>query len=376
MSATWLLARRNLLRSRARLAVSIGGVALALTLVLALDAIFEGVGRQLTAYVDRSGADVWVAQSGVRNLHMVASWMPAATTDAVADVDGVALAEPILYTTDSMSAGDERGWAYVIGLTPDASMGGPWDVVEGTDRPGPGEAVIDRRFAQRAGVGLGDRVPMLGREFRVAGLTEGTASLVNSVAFVPFDDFAARRGGEPAISYVLVRASAGTSPDALAERIGTSVDGVAVQTTAAFGLAERKLVLDMSGDVISIMNVIGFVVGLAVVALTVYIATLALRREYGSLKAFGAPDGYLYRVVLAQAGMSVVAGFVAAVAITAALSAIVPRTGVNLDLAIAGASLVKVAAVAAVIAALAALLPIHQIARLDPVIVAREGVST
>jgi putative ABC transport system permease protein len=374
MSATWLLTRRNLLRSRARLAVSIGSVALALTLVLALDAIFEGVGRQLTAYIDRSGADVWVAQSGVRNLHMVASWMPATTTEAVADVDGVALAEPILYTTDSMWARDERGWAYVIGLTPDASMGGPWDVVEGTGRPGPGEAVIDRRFAQRAGVGLGGSVTMLGREFRIAGLTEGTASLVNSVAFVSFNDFAARRGGEPAVSYVLVRAAEGASPEALAEGIGSSVDEVAVQTTAAFGVAERKLVLDMSGDVISIMNLIGFVVGLAVVALTVYIATLALRREYGSLKALGAPDGYLHRVVLAQAGLSVIAGFVAAVAITAALSAVIPRTGVNLELAIAGASLVKVGVVAAVIAALAALLPIRQIARLDPMLVAREGV--
>lgn len=374
MSATWLLARRNLLRSRARLGVSIGGVALALTLVLALDAIFEGVSRQLTAYIDRSGADVWVAQSGVRNLHMAASWIPETTTGAVADVEGVALAEPILYITDSMSARDERGWAYVIGLKPDATMGGPWDVVEGTGQPGPGEAVIDRRFARRAGVGLGDPVMMLGREFRITGLTEGTASLVNSVAFVPFDDFAARRGGEPAVSFVLVRAADGVSPDALARTIGSKVDGVTVQTRVEFGVAEQKLALDMSGDVISIMNVIGFVVGLAVVALTVYIATLALRREYGSLKAFGAPGAYLYRIVLAQAGLSVVAGFVAAVAITAALSAIVPRTGVNLELAIAGGSLIKVGVVAAVIGALAALLPIRQIANLDPVVVAREGV--
>lgn len=374
MSATWLLARRNLLRSRARLTVSIGGVALALTLVLALDAIFEGVSRQLTAYIDRSGADVWVAQSGVRNLHMVASWLPATTTDAVADLEGVALAEPILYTTDSMSAGDERGWAYVIGLTPDATMGGPWDVVEGAGRAGSGEAVIDRRFAQRAGVGIGDRVTLLGREFRIAGLTDGTASLVNSVAFVSFDDFAARRGGEPAVSFVLVRAADGVSPDTLAQVIGSNVDGVTAQSRVAFGLAERKLALDMSGDVISIMNVIGFVVGLAVVALTVYIATLALRREYGSLKAVGASGGYLYRVVLAQAGLSVAAGFLAAVAITAALSLIVPRTGANLELAIAGASLTKVGIVAAVIAALAALLPIRQIANLDPALVAREGV--
>jgi putative ABC transport system permease protein len=374
MSATWLLARRNLLRSRARLAVSIGGVALALTLVLALDAIFEGVSRQLTAYIDRSGADVWVAQSGVRNLHMVASWMPEATTEAVADVDGVALAEPILYTTDSVAARDERGWAYVIGLTPDATMGGPWDVVEGSGRPGAGEAVIDRRFALRAGVGLGDSVTMLGAEFRIAGLTEGTASLVNSVAFVSIDDFLARRGGEPAVSFVLVRAAEGVSSDRLARAIASDIPGVNVQTTAAFGVAEKQLVLDMSGDVISIMNVIGFVVGLAVVALTVYIATLGLRREYGSLKAFGAPGGYLYRVVLAQAGLSVVAGFVAAVAITAGLSVIVPQTGLNLELAIAGDSLVKVGGVAAFIAALAAVLPIRQIARLDPVLVAREGV--
>ena len=374
MSATWLLARRNLVRSRARLLVSIGGVALALTLVLALDAIFEGVSRQMTSYIDRSGADVWVAQSGVRNLHMVASWMPASATDDVAAIDGVVDAEPILYTTDSMSAREERGWAYVIGLTPDASMGGPWDVVEGSGKPGAGEAVIDRRFAQRAGVGIGDPVILLGRDFRIAGLTEGTASLVNSVAFVTFDDFAARRGGDPAVSFVLVRAAEGAAPESVARAIESGVDGVTVQSTRAFAASEKQLGLDMSGDVISIMNIIGFVVGLAVVALTVYVATLALRREYGSLKGFGAPNGYLYRVVLTQAGLSVAIGFLAGVVITVALSAVVPRTGVNLELAISGSSLVKVAFVAAVIAALAAILPIRQIAGLDPAVVAREGV--
>jgi putative ABC transport system permease protein len=374
MSATSLLARRNLLRSRVRLLASIGGVALALTLVLALDAIFEGVSRQMTSYIDRSGAAVWVGQSGVRNLHMVASWMPDSVTDDVMAVEGVAAAEPILYTTDAISAGDERGWAYVIGLTPTASMGGPWDVVEGAGQPGPGEAVIDRRFAQRAGVGLGDQVTMLGRDFLIAGLTEGTASLVNSVAFVTFDDFAARRGGDPVVSFVLVRTADGVSPDTVALAIEARASGVSVQTTEAFAASEKRLGLDMSGDVISIMNIIGFVVGLAVVALTVYVATLALRREYGSLKAFGAPNGYLYRVVLTQAGLSVAIGFVTGIAVTAALSAVIPRTGLNLELAISGESLVKVGIVAAVIAALAALLPIRQIAGLDPAVVAREGV--
>ena len=38
----WHLAYRNLFQSKARLALSVAGVALALTLVLALDAIFTG----------------------------------------------------------------------------------------------------------------------------------------------------------------------------------------------------------------------------------------------------------------------------------------------------------------------------------------------
>lgn len=374
MSPTWLLARRNLVRSRMRLLVSIGGVGLALTLILALDAIFEGVSRQLTSYIDRSGASVWVAQSGVRNLHMVASWLPSSVTDEVRGVEGVARAEPILYTTDSIAAGNEIGWAYVIGIGPDASMGLPWNVVQGSGRPGSGEAVIDARFARRAGVGIGDAVTMLGRDFRIAGLSEGTASLVNSVAFVTFEDFAARRGGDPAVSFVLVTTVDGARPDDVASGIEQQIDGVSVQTSEAFGRAERQLVLDMSGDVIAIMNLIGFVVGLAVVALTVYVATLALRREYGSLKAFGAPNAYLYRVVLVQAAISVLVGFVAAVAIAVALSVVVPRIGVNLELALGAGSLAKVGLVSAVIAGLAALLPVRQIAGLDPAVVAREGV--
>ena len=51
------LAFRNLFQNKARLAISIGGVALALLLILSLDAVFTGVERQVTAYIENSGAD-------------------------------------------------------------------------------------------------------------------------------------------------------------------------------------------------------------------------------------------------------------------------------------------------------------------------------
>jgi putative ABC transport system permease protein len=118
------------------------------------------------------------------------------------------------------------------------------------------------------------------------------------------------------------------------------------------------------------------VVGLAVVALTVYIATLARRREYGVLKALGARNRVLYRVVLAQAALSVAFAFVIGLAFTSLLGFLVGQTDLNLELAITAASIVKVGLLAAIIAGLAAVLPIRQVAGLDPAIVFRRGVAT
>lgn len=370
-----LLARRNLARNRVRFLASVGGVALALSLTLALDAIYAGVANQLTTYIDRAGADVWVSQAGVRNLHMVASWLPDAVTERVRTVDGVVEATPILYSTDTIAAGEERAVAYVIGLPAGASMGGPRDIVEGSGRVGPGEVIVDRGFARRAGVAIGASVTVLGRPARVVGLSEGTASLLNSVAFVPFDDFRAMRGGAPVVSFVLVRVAGNASPDGVATAIARAVPGVSALTRAGFSGEERQLVMDMSADVISIMNVVGSAVALAVVALTVYVGTLARRHEYGVLKALGARNRVLYLVVLAQAFMSVAIGFVVGLGFTSLLAVVVRWAGLPLELSIGAASLARVGLVAGTIAGLAAILPIRQVSGLDAAIVFRRGAA-
>ena len=373
MSATVLLARRNLGKNRVRLLASVGGVALALTLTLALDAIYAGVANQLTAYIEQAGADVWVAQSGVRNLHMVASSMPESVVDEVGAVDGVAAVTPILEATDTISAGDERGVVYVIGLPAGASMGGPWNIVEGSAQVGPGEIIVDRGFAAKAGMSIGDAVGVLGGEARIVGLSGGTATLLNSVAFVSIEDFRAVRGDARVISFALVRVAGGASPEAVAADIERLVPGVTAQSRADFVAQERRIVTDMSADVISIMSVVGFVVALAVVALTVYVATLARRREFGVLKALGARNRVLYRVVLVQAVLSVAVGFVIGLAFTGLLAFAIARTDLNLELAITAASLAKVGLFAAIIAGVAAILPIRQVADVDPAVVFQRG---
>ena len=60
------IALRNLFQNKVRLVLAVGGVALALMLILALDAVVGGMEAKLTAYIDYSGADIFVAQSGAR----------------------------------------------------------------------------------------------------------------------------------------------------------------------------------------------------------------------------------------------------------------------------------------------------------------------
>lgn len=365
------MAFRNLFQSRVRLAMSVGGVALALMLIFALDAIMTGAEERLTAYIDNSGADVWVAQSGVKNLHMVTSWMPSSVSGEVRDVPGVESVTSIMYLTAPVDTKYEQSLAYVIGLPKDAAMGKPWNVVEGMAIPGPGEAVIDSTVAERSGIKLGDEVKILGQKLEVSGLSEGTSTLTNSVAFISMEDFERVRGGGKVVSFVLAKVEPGRSPAAVAEKIEGDVVGVTAQSSREFAEQERRLVNDMAGDLLAIMNLAGFMTGLAVVALTVYTATLARRSEYGVLKALGARNARLYSVVLAQALYSVALGFAVALAFTLVLSVVVPELASNLTLQVSGASLLKVGGVSLIIAGLAAVLPVRQIAGLDPATVFR-----
>lgn len=369
----WYLAWRNLTQNKVRLVMSIGGVALALMLILALDAIVAGVEAQATAYIDHSGADVFVSQAGVRNMHMASSWLPAAIVSRVAAVPGVASATPILYLTNVVAVGEERVVSYVIGLPPEAAAGGPWDVASGVAVPEPGEAIVDEGVARRSNVDLGDQVKILGQPFTVAGLSRGTASLAGSasVAFVSLSDFARLRADPGTISFVLVNVTPGARAEDVASRIETEAGNVTAQTREAFAGQERQVIRDMSTDLVSIMSLVGFVIGLAVMALTVYTATLARRAEYGVLKALGARNGHLYVAVTAQALFSVALGFVLGLAFTLAVGAVVPRLGVSLSLVVRPESLIRVAGAALLIAALAAVIPIRQVAGVDPVLVFR-----
>lgn len=368
-----LLGWRNLVQNRMRLLISIGGVALSLLLILSLDAVLAGMESRISAYIDYSGGDVWVAQTGVRNMHMVSSTMPSSVVDEVRRIPGVADAMPIFYVTFPVTNKDRSQLAYVIGLPPGAPMGRPWNISAGSALPTAGEVVIDRSTAKALGVSLGDSVRIFGRSFTVAGLSEGSASIGSTIAFITSADFARLRRARNTVSYVLVKAAPGVATAELARSIQDRVKGVTALPREAFSSEERRLVKDMGADAVTIMNLVGLAIGLAAMALTTYVATLSRRAEYGMLKALGAGGRRLYGVVLSQAFISVGFGLIVAVAFTLLLAVLVPLSGSPLTLEMRADSVLKLILASIAIAGIAAVLPIRQIAGVDPAMVYRGG---
>ena len=64
-----------------------------------------------------------------------------------------------------------------------------------------------------------------------------------------------------------------------------------------------------AGVTVIIAAVLGLLVGVVVVAQTIYAATIDHIREFGTLKAMGATNGYIYRIILQQAAISAVIGY-------------------------------------------------------------------
>jgi len=366
------LAWRNLWQSKTQFMMGVGGVALALVLMLALDALLAGSEEDLTAYIIQSGADVFVAQEGVKNMHMAASAITWRDLRIASHAEGVASASPILYTTTVIETDRADVLSYIIGFDPTEPLGGPQKLLAGTTRLKEDEIIIDEAVARSQDLNLGDTIDIFGDTFTIVGMTKGLTNIINSVTFIRLEDFQKLRGDE-AVSYALLKVKPSYDPREVAQIItARNPDGVLALTQDDFAGEEKQIIKDMSIEVLNLMNASGLLIGLAVTALTVYTSTLHKRREYAVLKAIGANNRHLYRVVISQAFLSLVIGAALAIGLVWLMGLVLPQFIAGFNLALSRESMLRVLLASLFIGVIAALVPTWQVARLDPARVFRD----
>jgi putative ABC transport system permease protein len=355
------VARRNTLADRRRLAISVVGAGAAVALVLLLQGLWAGFLVQISTYEDHADADLFVGEPDARNFFGVPSVLPADAASRVRAVPGVRRADPIAVRNVVLDLHGRKQFAFLVGSDPGAP-GGAWDVSHGRVPQREAEVVVDSTLAGQHGIGLGDRLEIMGSRFYVVGLSEGTRSWMASFVFVTRAAVARLLGVDDAASFVLVRTD---DPARTAEAIHARTD-LSALTPTEIGDDDRGLLSRVVRSPILLMIAIAVAAGTMIVALTVYSTILERIREYGIAKAMGASRRRLFRIVVGQtsivAGLAGATGYLLFLGAERLLGALRPQMWVRLTPGGVAVALVSVAAMSVV----AAIVPTHRIGRLDP----------
>jgi len=370
------LAVRNLFHDRVRLAVTLTGIVFAVVLVAVQIGLFIGFTTTTSSLIDHSGADLWIMSKGVPYIEVGVPFTDKQLHHALA-APGVADARRYIV---GFSQWKRRDGAHesceIVGFDPDRPLGGPWHVVEGDVRglKLPDTVIIDRFYAQKLGVTRpGETVEIRNVRARVVGFSQGIRTFTTSPLIFTSLKNAQHYAGVPGNqqTYLLVKTAAGSDPDRVRRDLLASLRDVDVFTTAEFSAKTTHYWMFGTGAGVTVIMaaVLGLLVGVVVVAQTIYAATIDHIREYGTLKAMGATNGYIYRIILRQAAISAVIGYGVGIVLASAV-AFSSRNG--------GANIVLPAEVRAGLFGLtllmcmsAAMVSINKVTRIDPAMVFR-----
>ena len=364
------LARRNLIQDKTRLSLSILGVALAVMMILVLKGFQTGFYRQITAYLDHSPGSIVVAQEDVVNLLGATSLMPEGILQKAESIRGVDEAIPVVSQFVILDLHEKKQPAYMIGYEPDIG-GGPWELAAGREPRKKWEIVFDRVLADRHGLQLGDQIEVLEKDFTLVGLSNGTSSWMTSFFFIRKQDAEELLLSPGATSYLLLT----TTTDADLGRIVTRINGfsdVNALTKTEMAANDIKFLARVFSAPISLMVAIAFLVGTMIIGLIIYTATVERQREYGVIKAIGAKNLVLYRVVLTQALFASITGALFGILLANGMARWIMTARPQFLVLIEPADIRQALLAGLGMAFFAALIPTRVVARLEPAEVFRK----
>jgi len=264
----------------------------------------------------------------------------------------------------------------VIGFHPGSGLGEPWNIVDGNSLDVKLEdgVIIDDLYKQKLGVRkIGDRVEIGDHRARVVGFTRGIRSFTTSpfvyTSFKNALNYTRPEARQDQLVYILIRVAPGFTAQEVQTNLLARLTDIDVYTSEEFSRRTRFYWMFTTGAGLAVLTAafMGLIVGVAVVAQTIYAATVDHIREYGTLKAMGATNQYLYRVLIEQAVWSAVLGYTLALMVAHFIVQASEKGGA---LILLPASMkIGMLFLAVFMCITAALVSINKVTRLDPAMV-------
>jgi putative ABC transport system permease protein len=345
------LVLRNLFRQRMRTLLTVLGISIGITTVVALGAVTSGLKSTMGELVRGGGADFMVAQAGASDLTF--SVVSERDVAALAARPDVARATGVLIEVADVGS---NPYFLILGYDRAGLAAERLPLLSGRLLGAPDEVLLGAGAAAALSAGPGDEVELERRTFRVVGTYRTGEKLRDSGAIAPLDTLQELASREDVVTAAFVAVAPGREPSSVAARIERDFPALAaIESVDDYAEVDQGVqIMDALTLAISLLAVgIGAIGVMNTMIMSVYERT----RELGVLRAIGWRGSRILRLIAAESlflcvlasGVGVAVGVAAsrAVLLVPAVSAFLdPRyplsiflraLGVGVAVALAGA---------------------------------------
>lgn len=371
------LARKNLLHDKLRFLITVSGVAFAVTLVFVQVGLFLGLLDNASITIEHIDADLWVTSKNTPNIDF-AQTFPETSVQRVRSISGVERADNLIvwFMTMALPSGAKEG-TLVYALEDFERWKLPWNVVEGdlTDLRRGAYLFLDDSAEKRFGeFRVGEYREVIGHRLKIIGRTKDALSF--STTPIVFLDYRKAQEMTPAelagnTTYVLVKLAPGADPEAVRREIRRRLPYNDVHTRSEWAAQSRRYWVESTGLGLNLAMTIflGCLVGIVVVAQTLYTSTMEHIKEFGTVKAIGGSNWDIYKILGEQAAIAAIAGFALGGVMSWFLRPAMANIGLKLIISPSFAA--TVGAGTLVLCLAAAMISFRKVARIDPALVFR-----
>lgn len=384
------IARKNLIEDIPRFLVAQAGILFAVGLVTIQTGVQLGFAQSSSQLIEQSQADLWVASNNMEHLDLTLP-LPYERVAEARSVEGVEQAEGVII---GGAVWHEEQANQITGVTLVGGTGGLLftqdSLTQGSfnDLKQPKTFIVDETSLDELNFQkVGEQATVNSAPAKLVGLTSGTQSIVfGNLMFTSLESANYYRSSRSnalssislsreltatdPVSFVLIRAIGGGNLAALQQRLEAELQEVRAYTRAEMAQQTQAYWQKRSGIgyILGLGAVVGTIVGAVVVGQILYASVSDHIKEFGTLKAMGASDWYIYRVIMEQGLWMAILGYLPGMALCLGVAAWTSATQGILIL-ITPASAIAVLGITVVMCLSSAIFAIQKVTRVDPAIV-------
>jgi putative ABC transport system permease protein len=370
----WSIAFKTLIADRGKLLTALIGVVFSTVLMNVQGGFFVGLIRRASLLVDHGQADIWVGHQKMHNVDLPRD-IPRRWIHRLRSISGVKRAEPYLLGVADMTlpSGGFEG-VVVVGVDQESLLGSAWNLRAG--RPdsilaSEGVVVDQCEYDKLEQPKLGEIREIGGRRARIVAMSNGIMGfLVFPYIFTTYERAAGYLKKSPeSVSYFLVQLEPGADAGQVCDEIRRRVPEVDAFPKDEYSWISVAYWMTRTGLGISFgaATLLGLIVGMVIVAQTLYASVLDRMGEFAALKAIGAREQQVYSILFAQALSLALVGSAVGLLVVMAIQALysTPRAPIMIPwwLSLGSCALVLV------ICLVSSVLPYQRIRRVDPLLV-------